>query len=599
MTTCAAFAMTSNGDRWACDTSVPSPLSIQLTKPTRFAVERWLNIVLRSGHAMFETYSVLTRLPLPLRLSAGQAASVLATAFQQDCWLDEAGTRDLRERLAGLDIVGGSSMTPSSVRLPSRITAPCSPATVGPSARTAHSASNTRSWIDAAAARLPLTCRTLRPDFGGMSRRNREKRAAKQKQRRRASAERARTKFDTGPDGLPLQELLVLALRNAAMCREHDAERHATDLLEDFPDSARYLDLAADTVMAGAVRAAWEAGWMPSDLHELARRRLEPSPAEYLAEAIILESKRYAVATLHPRWRADLAAISTGIDPTTQTPQMGRWAELHGVDRGVMLAVVLEVLALLGMLPVLEPLLPLPGACRHSTVEVGDVDEKALGRVRALLAKAEATTFPDEAEALSAKAQELMSRYSLHQAVVDHDLGRASDAAARRIWMDSPYAGAKALLVQAVAMANRCRAVWTENLGFVTVIGSETDLNLVELLTTSLLVQANRAMLAAGRQAGSRGHSRTRSFRQSFLVAYATRIGERLDTTNATVTAEVGDSRLLPVLAAQSRAADDLTDRLFPSMVHRRISVSNGAGWSAGRVAADLALLDVQDSIAG
>lgn len=57
---------------------------------------------------MFETYSVLTRLPLPLRLSAGQASSVLAAAFAEDCWLDAAGTRELRDRLAGLDIVGGS-----------------------------------------------------------------------------------------------------------------------------------------------------------------------------------------------------------------------------------------------------------------------------------------------------------------------------------------------------------------------------------------------------------------------------------------------------------------------------------------------------------
>ncbi len=152
---------------------------------------------------------------------------------------------------------------------------------------------------------------------------------------------------------------------------------------------------------------------MPSDLHELARRRLEPSAAEYLIEAIILESRRYAVATLHPRWRADLAVISSGIDTNTQTPQMGRWAVLRGVDRCATLAVVLEVLALLGTLPALEPLLPLPGACRHTTVAAADVDEKALGRVRALLAKAEATKFPEEAEALSAKAQELMSRYSL------------------------------------------------------------------------------------------------------------------------------------------------------------------------------------------
>jgi predicted nucleic acid-binding protein len=61
-----------------------------------------------AGHAVFETYSVLTRLPVELRLTADQAASVLAAAFPQDCWLDADATRDLRERLADLGIIGGS-----------------------------------------------------------------------------------------------------------------------------------------------------------------------------------------------------------------------------------------------------------------------------------------------------------------------------------------------------------------------------------------------------------------------------------------------------------------------------------------------------------
>ena len=103
--------------------------------------------------------------------------------------------------------------------------------------------------------------------------------------------------------------------------------------------------------------------------------------------------------------------------------------------------------------------------------------------------------------------------------------------------MDAPYAGAKAHLVQAVAGANRCRSVWREALGVVTLLGAETDLDVVALLTTSLLVQANRAMLAAGRQVGRDGVSRTRSFRQSFLVAYATRIGERLTTADSAAAA--------------------------------------------------------------
>lgn len=421
-----------------------------------------------------------------------------------------------------------------------------------------------------------------------MSRRNREKRTAKQKMRRRATNERARSAVDDPLDGMALHDLLVSALRNAAMCREHDAEQHAAELLEKFPVEARHIDVAARTVLTAAVRAAWEAGWSPHDLHEIARRKLGSTAVEYLLVAIVVESTQYSVSTLHPQWRADLAALSAVAGPP---------AVLTGLGRSVALTVVLQVLALLGMLPVLEPLLPLPGARLHTPSADRDVDQKALGKVRALLAKAEATKFPEEAEALSAKAQELMSRYSLHQAVADHDQGRAPMASARRIWIESPYVRAKTALVQAVATANRCRTVWSANLGFVTVIGSETDLDLVELLTTSLLVQANRAMLAAGRQAG--GHSRTRSFRQSFLIAYAGRIGERLESTNASVTSAVGDGQLLPVLAARNRATDELTNRLFPAMVERRVAVSSGAGWSAGRAAADLAQLDVHRAIAG
>ncbi len=101
--------MTSNGELWACDTSV----AVAALDPTHEAHPACRRVLIEfrpalAGHALFETYSVLTRLPLPLRLTAGQASSVLAEAFPAGCWLGAAETRDLRERLAGLDIVGGS-----------------------------------------------------------------------------------------------------------------------------------------------------------------------------------------------------------------------------------------------------------------------------------------------------------------------------------------------------------------------------------------------------------------------------------------------------------------------------------------------------------
>lgn len=74
----------------------------------------------------------------------------------------------------------------------------------------------------------------------------------------------------------------------------------------------------------------------------------------------------------------------------------------------------------------------------------------------------------------------------------------------------------------------------------------------MELLTTSLLVQADVAMLAAGRQVSYDGASRTASFRRSFLMAYAQRIGERLQEADDAVSASLagfgGGAALAPVL---------------------------------------------------
>jgi hypothetical protein len=232
------------------------------------------------------------------------------------------------------------------------------------------------------------------------------------------------------------------------------------------------------------------------------------------------------------------------------------------------------------------------------------VDEKVLTKVRALLAKAESTEFEEEADAFFAKAQELMSRYSLERAMLDATEGGTDSApSGRRIWLDAPYVSAKSLLIDQVARANRSRTVFHSGLECVTVLGAEVDLELVEVLSTSLQVHASTAMVAAGRQLDRTGQSRTKSFRQSFLVSYATRFGERLteaDTATAHVMAdEIGDGRLLPVLAARSAAVDARLTELFPNLSTRRVSVSNGAGWGAGRVAADLADLDVRRAVSG
>jgi hypothetical protein len=416
-------------------------------------------------------------------------------------------------------------------------------------------------------------------------------------------------------------EVLAEELRRAAVgCALHqDWSARSASLLVKRLSEAEPYGAAANLAMGGALAECWRRGWQPIDVWQILRRRVRDELVGFVVGAIADEAGRYAPAAVHPRWRAQLAELDATVWWDRSVPYPEAWADRAGAALADLVSIVLEALDHLGRLQPQPVLLPPPGSAEATRARAAgspgeppgspEVDAKVLAKVRALLAKAESTEFPDEADAFFAKAQELMSRYSLERAAIDAlaDAGGAGTipvrTAGRRIWLDNPYLSPKSMLVGAVAEANRCRAVFASGLGLVTVIGEETDTDIVEVLTTSLLVQAGRAMLAAGSRTDQRGQSRTKSFRQSFLISYAQRIGERLNTAaeqaESEVSESVGDGRLLPVLAARERAVQERVSELFPLLVSRRVSVSNNAGWTAGRAAADLAVLDVRRAVRG
>lgn len=61
-----------------------------------------------AGHAWFETYSVLTRLPAGLRRSPGDAVRLLERNFPEPGFLGEAEALALGPELARLGVAGGS-----------------------------------------------------------------------------------------------------------------------------------------------------------------------------------------------------------------------------------------------------------------------------------------------------------------------------------------------------------------------------------------------------------------------------------------------------------------------------------------------------------
>jgi hypothetical protein len=315
------------------------------------------------------------------------------------------------------------------------------------------------------------------------------------------------------------------------------------------------------------VATAWRRGWQPADVVRIVRRELDDVHVALVAALI-----RAQAPDDRPRgrrWQAQLADLPTG------TPTRA--------DRFTHATAVLELYRLLLRLPALEPLADHEPVRRDAPAE-----SRMLARIRALLAKAEATGYPEEAEALSAKAQELMARHSIDDALL---AARSPDPAAGtptacRIGVEPPYEQAKAVLLDAVASANHCRAVWNEPLGFSTVVGFDADLEAVELLYTSLLVQATTAMAKAEAAQRAGGRKRTKTFRQSFLAAYAHRVGTRLAAAAET---QVTDD-LLPVLASREVAVADRAERMFPETTTTRLrGVSDAAGWHEGARAADRA----------
>lgn len=400
-----------------------------------------------------------------------------------------------------------------------------------------------------------------------------------------------RTPWRTGrarrPDDDPV---LALVLAAADAVREADLPAEALDPVT-AELARRVPGVDSPDVQDALVRAVsdlHDRGWQPADVVHVTGRRVNRRAGRLAAAVLVTDAATTRAADRAPlAWADQLPGLGTASG-------LSGWRATTEVDAATAWRDVVRVLALLPTLPRLEQLLPGPSAwpehrAAGGPARGGPVDQKVLGRVRGLLAKAERTEFPEEADALTAKAQQLMSRHAIDAAVLADrgtvDLG--ADVLARRLHLDDPYAEPKAHLLQAVATANGCRVVLLTELGIATVVGLPTDLELVELLFTSLLLQATRALAAA--TSGGAG-ARTAVFRRGFLYSYATRVGERLVQAREQATAEAAGahgSALVPVLARRDEAVAATVQELFPRLRTRPGRTVDAAGWHAGRRAAE------------
>jgi hypothetical protein len=220
------------------------------------------------------------------------------------------------------------------------------------------------------------------------------------------------------------------------------------------------------------------------------------------------------------------------------------------------------------------------------------VQTDLLDRVRKLLAKAEDEgCTPAEAEALTAKAAELMARYGIDRALLGA-LRPETDSVGDRVFeLDNPWAAVKAHLLAGLAAALRCQCILLnrrEPGSRVHVFGFLSDLERADILFTSLLVQMARA-LAAQPIPGYGGGAK--AWRRSWMLGYASAVVARVraaeeaavvaSAASAEDTAASGGASAEIVLADRALTVRLQAEQAYPRTRRTRVTYT-GNGYADG-----------------
>jgi len=230
----------------------------------------------------------------------------------------------------------------------------------------------------------------------------------------------------------------------------------------------------------------------------------------------------------------------------------------------------------------------------------GEAPDRLLDRVRKLLAKAEAEgVTPAEAQALTAKAAELMAKYGIDRALLAAERPETDHPANRIVDLDSPWAREKAHLLCGLASALRCHCILlgtgaraprrrgpsgSPRAQRVHLFGFTSDIERTDVLYTSVLLQMWHGLAAA--RVPDVGTS-PRAWRRSWLLGFATAViarvreAEHAAVTAATTAPGAAAERTALVLADRSLIVRRQLEQAYPVTRTARVTYS-GSGYRDG-----------------
>ena len=215
-----------------------------------------------------------------------------------------------------------------------------------------------------------------------------------------------------------------------------------------------------------------------------------------------------------------------------------------------------------------------------------------LTKISKLLAKAEAQgCSPQEAEALTAKAADLMAKYGVDRAMLAANQPETDHLTSKTVSTLNPWGKNKGLLLYMVAEAMRCKCIMLSKKGIantediadrVMIMGWASDIERAELMYTSLLLQmSNGAMHAQG----SLLDSPPRAFRHSWMLGFITSVAERIKAAEkraSEASTDDGAPGTELVLADRSLAVRKACNDQFRGQTKKTRRKARSDGYSTG-----------------
>jgi len=225
------------------------------------------------------------------------------------------------------------------------------------------------------------------------------------------------------------------------------------------------------------------------------------------------------------------------------------------------------------------------------------VVDSTISKIQALFKKAASTEFAAEAEALQAKAQELMTKYQIEEAMLA-DRVKETQLTSRDVMIKGSYNIDKSTLLHVIAKNNYCKVIRYR--GYCKVFGYEDDIDLVVAMYTALETHMISEMWVAWKSKPDSLHSIP--FKKSFFAGYASKINSRLSAAKKQSIDEAnqynGNDSVSLVLVKKEQKVEDYFDA--NSGMTRTITrtFSSNSGYGAGQSAGGRANIG-QGSVGG